>query len=446
MAHSVSAGGFETGLTNDLVFEFANEGTRTFWFDRTSDARANFVLLGANWQGIAPAQPPKGFDPTDPADPAYRWEALDEAVRAAGTRGLDVVILVTSAPDWAEGPGRPNIVEAPPGTWLPDASQLHQFAIAISKRYSGRFADLPRVSYWQAWADPNLWVHLTPQFEGGQPVAAMHYRGMLNAFYAGIKSVSPTDQVITGGTAPYGDPPGGERTSPALFWRTLLCLNGQRLRPAPCSDPAHFDIAAHNPIDASGPNVGAQNIDDISTPDLGRLKRILSRARRTGRSQPAGRKPLWATEFWWDSNPPDPNGVSVQTQAHWLEQALYLFWKQGVKRAVWSLISDEPPVPDYASTYQTGLFQLDGTPKLAFQAFRFPFVTDRLNRQKIRVWGMAPSAGGVRIQRRVHGQWKTARRLRAGRDRVFSGGLNLRGHARLRAATAGETSLIWRQH
>jgi hypothetical protein len=179
---------------------------------------------------------------------------------------------------------------------------------------------------------------------------------------------------------------------PALFWRTLLCLNGQRLRPAPCSDPAHFDIAAHNPIDASGPNVGAQNIDDISTPDLGRLKRILSRARRTGRSQPAGRKPLWATEFWWDSNPPDPNGVSVQTQAHWLEQALYLFWKQGVKRAVWFQIRDQPPVPDYASTYQTGLFQLDGTPKLAYQAFRFPFVADRLRR---RLWGEQKTGNGA---------------------------------------------------
>ena len=121
------------------------------------------------------------------------------------------------------------------------------------------------------------------------------------------------------------------------------------------------------------------------------------------RSPPAARsftsrKPLWATEFWWDSNPPDPDGVPQQTQARWLEQALYLFWKQGVKRAVWFQIRDAPPVPDYASTYQTGLFLLDGTPKPAYQAYRFPFVGDRLDRRRIRVWGMAPGPGKVRVQ------------------------------------------------
>ncbi|HEY8762537.1 MAG TPA: hypothetical protein VIP52_16660 [Candidatus Dormibacteraeota bacterium] len=353
--------------------------------------------------------------------------------------------MVTQAPDWAEGPGRPGTGAAPPGTWLPDPGQLHQFAVAISRRYSGDFEGLPWVRYWQAWAEPNLNVHLTPQFEGGQPIAATHYRQMLNAFYDGIKSVNSTDQVLTGATAPYGDPLGGMRTQPALFWRTLLCLNGQRLRPAPCPDPAHFDIAAHNPIDAFGPTVGAQNIDDISTPDLGRLKRILSRARRTGRSQPGGRKPLWATEYWWDSNPPDPNGVPEGKHARWLEQALYLFWKQGVKKAIWFQIRDEPPVPDYASTYQTGLFQLDGTPKLAYQAFRFPFVTDRLRGGMVRVWGMAPAPGRVRVQLRRGGGWHPVKRLRARGDRVFVGKLRLGHSARLRARADGETSLVWRQ-
>jgi len=65
---------------------------------------------------------------------------------------------------------------------------------------------------------------------------------MLNAFYAGIKSVSKSDKVLTGGTAPYGDLPGGARVPPATFWQTLLCLRGHALRKAACPDPAHFDI------------------------------------------------------------------------------------------------------------------------------------------------------------------------------------------------------------
>ncbi len=364
------------------------------------------------------------------------------------------MILVTQAPNWAEGAGRPSAAEALAGTWKPDPQKLRQFAIAIATRYSGSFTDpnarglgpLPRVTDWQLWAEPNFAINLTPQWNGHRPVAPIQYRAMLNAFYAGIKSVNPGDKVITGGTAPYGDSPGGARMQPALFWRSLLCLKGEKLRTRRCPNPAHFDIAAHNPIDEFRPTRGALNRDDISTPDLGRLKHILRKANRTGRAKPRGKKPLWATEFWWDSNPPDPGGVPASRQARWLEQALYLFWKQGAKTAIWFQIRDAPAQPGgYAATYQTGLFSLDGTPKPAYWAYRFPFVADRLGKQTVRVWGMAPSPGGVLVQRRGRGGWRTVKRLRARSDRVFVGKLRLRRAARLRAHADRETSLTWRQ-
>ena len=41
---------------------------------------------------------------------------------------------------------------------------------------------------------------------------------MLNAFYAGVRSVSSRALVVTAGTAPFGDPRrGGTRMAPALF-------------------------------------------------------------------------------------------------------------------------------------------------------------------------------------------------------------------------------------
>lgn len=450
LARSDKAPAFGVGLTDSYSYESANEASRLAAFNRTVDARAGLVLLTANWLGIAPSDLPASFNPADPADPAYQWDVLDSAVRAATEKGLGVAILVAGAPPWAEGPNRPSLATAPAGSWRPDPGKLRQFAIAIATRYSGSFTDpaapglgpLPRVMDWQLWGEPNLSVYLTPQWNGHRPVAPIQYRAMLNAFYAGIKSVNPGDKVITGGTAPYGDSPGGARMQPALFWRTLLCLKGQRLRPTGCPDPAHFDIAAHNPIDEFRPTRGALNRDDISTPDLGRLKRILAKARSTGRSKPGGRKQLWATEIWWESNPPDPSGVPAGTQARWLEQSFYLLWKQGVQRVVWFEIVDTPPqfVP-----YQTGLFLSDGTPKPAYSAYRFPFVADRLGKQTVRVWGMAPTPGGVQVQRKRGAGWHTVKRLSAGRDRVFVGKLGLRGAARLRARADGETSLTWRQ-
>jgi hypothetical protein len=435
-----AARGFDVGLADSV---FNSPDPNVVWFDRAAEGRATVVRISVSWSSVASSTRPA--DPLNPADPSYDFQTVDAAVQKAVVHGLDVLLTIASAPTWAEGENRPDASQAPPGTWKPNPGDLQGFAQALASRYSGDFQGLPRVRLFQLWNEPNLSMYLNPQWEGAAPASPRIYRGMLNAFYAGVKSVSSSDQVLTAGTAPYGDSPGGQRMQPALFWRSLLCLEGHDLRPAECPDPAHFDIAAHNPINADGPTRGAQNVDDISTPDLGRLKRILTKARKTGRSEPGGRKPLWATEFWWESNPPDPNGVPEGKHARWLEQALYLFWKQGVKKAIWFQIRDAAPVPDYGSTYQTGLFQLDGTPKLAYQAFRFPFVTDRLSAERVRIWGMAPAPGRVRVQRKFGPGWHTIARLRAGGDRVFVGKLSLSHRARLRARAGGETSLVWRQ-
>jgi hypothetical protein len=63
--------------------------------------------------------------------------------------------------------------------------------------------------------------------------------------------------------------------------------------------------------------------------------------------------------------------VPAARQARWLEEGSNELWRQGVNVISWFLIRDQPPVPDYRSTYQSGLFGLDGAPKPAATAFRF---------------------------------------------------------------------------
>ena len=63
----------------------------------------------------------------------------------------------------------------------------------------------------------------------------------------------------------------------------------------------------------------------------------------------------------------------------------------------------------------------------------------------MRVWGMAPAPGRVRVQLRRGGGWHPVKRLRARGDRVFVGKLRLGHSARLRARADGETSVVWRQ-
>jgi hypothetical protein len=150
------------------------------------------------------------------------------------------------------------------------------------------------------------------------------YRGLLNAFYTAVTSVHSSNLVITGGTAPFGDPPGGARIPPAEFVRAMLCVQGPRLTTTRCPNPAHFDILAHHPYAINGPWAPAINADDVSVPDLGKLTRPLAAAERAGQALPRGPKQLWVTEFSWDSSPPDPHGVPMDEHAHWLEEAVYV--------------------------------------------------------------------------------------------------------------------------
>ena len=439
----------DLGIVDGQAFTDPNDSARTLAFDRTASARAGTALIGVRWASVAPGNPGPLFNARNPADPAYQWDAIDDAVRSADSHGLRVILLVTGAPRFAEGPNRPSTDRALPGTWRPDPADVADFGHAIATRYSGLFATLPRVRLYQLWAEPNLAVNLAPQRQGGHLISGNVYRGMLNAFYGAVKGVSGANTVITGGTAPYGDlfPASGAvfpRTQPVEFWRQVFCLKGRRLRPLKCPAPPRFDVISHHPINVGPPTRHAINAEDISTPDLGKLKRILRRAQRAGHVRPRGKKPLWATEIWWNSRPPVGSGVPLALHARWLEQSFYVLWKQKVRAVIWFEIRDYAPEPGIPIP-RSGLFLRDGTVKPAFFAFRFPFVGDRLSRRRVRVWGTAPQPGSVQIQRRKGGRWKRVRTLRAGSNRVFVGVIRLRGRAKLRAVSAGEHSLTWKQ-
>ncbi len=431
----------------DASYLSGDATARTNAFTRSVTAGADSVTILAVWRSIATAEP---TDPSDPTDPAYNWARLDAAVREAAASGLKVQLLLNSAPDFAEGSGRPAPSLARPGTWKPSPSALGEFATALAGRFSGSFdpggGSLPAVRVFHLWAEPNLATYLTPQFEDGESFAPGQYRRMLNAFYAGIKSAQQTARVVAGGTAPYGDTTHSRfsRTQPALWWRTMLCLKegarGARLQTTSCPDPARFDIAAHHPINIGAPARHALNHDDISTPDIGKLARILSRAKQTGRALPKRNKPIWATEIWWDSKPPDPNGLPLAKHARYLEEALSVLWRQGVSQVSWFQISD-PDTTAFSTTQQSGLFNLAGTAKPALRAYRFPFVADRKGRRRIGLWLRAPAPGRVILEQLRDGDWRQLRSFQVGPSRILATSLKTSKNPTLRVSSAGETSL-----
>ena len=181
--------------------------------------------------------------------------------------------------------------------------------------------------------------------------------------------------MITGGTAPYGEAPGGNRTRPLVFIRDLLCLNADNQPSGNCNAEAKFDALAHHPINTSGgPKVSAAHPDDASTPDVKNIVEILRKAEDAGTTGTGGRHEMWLTEFWWETNPPDPcTGVPVKTHKDWIRQALRSFERQGASVAINFLIRDHEYNQQNGcgrTTFQTGAFFDNGDKKPAFKSFK----------------------------------------------------------------------------
>jgi hypothetical protein len=425
----------ERGITTGIAVPEAqsSDSVRDLSLDGTAQANADLIRFDVLWRNLVGSQRPT--NPRDPADPAYDFSRLDAAVRGAEQRGLKVHFTVYSAPAWAEGPNRRGGLES--GAWRPDPGDYGDFGSALAKRYSGSFSPapglppLPRVRYFEAWNEPNLEVFLAPQWVGDRAEGPAIYRQLLNSFYDAVKGVDPGNIVVSGGTTSFGDPPGGDRSRPVFFLRELFCLEGRKeLQLRPGCAPVKMDVLGHHPISTQNPpTYSAISPDDAAMTDIDRLRRVLRAAEKAGVVQPGGKRQIWATEFWWHDAVPAPR------QARYIEQALYVLWKQRVEVAIHYLIRDSDP-------YQ-GLIARDGKEKPAFQAFRFPFVTERLSRKRVRAWGRSPQAGKVKIQAKQRGGWRTLKRTRVSEDEVFTA--RLQGSKKMRAQIGDEQSLVWQR-
>ena len=442
---SAAAQGLQTGFIDQGLFVHSGPSSQAAWLDRAVGERASIVRISAVWPNIVGDSPPA--NPANPADPDYNFSALDAAVTAATARHLQVFFTVNSAPAWAEGPNRPK--SAPAGTWKPNPRALGQFGQALAKRYSGSFGGLPRVRYFELWNEPNLSIDLTPQWEGTKAESPEIYRQMLNAFYAGVHRAQPDAQVIAGATAPFGDPrtnprnPRLPRMRPLSFLRQLLCLNAQ-LTATNCPTKAHLDVLSHHPINLlNPPGYRAINPNDVEVADFHKVRAVLNAAERANTILPARDHPLWATELGWYTNPPTSFGVPVAKEARWVEQSLYLLWKQGADVAVNFLIRDRQTQSKTATT--SGVFFSDGRPKPSATSFRFPFVAHRTSSTRVDVWGKSPESGQLQIEKKGSSGWTTVKTLAVIRGQVFTAPLALGKAADLRARVGKSTSLPWHQ-
>ena len=133
--------GITTGFMDDSVYSpppMRRPETRGSSAPRlTAPASSGSTCPGANWWGR--------FHPRTrpiPPIPTTTCGHIDAAVQSAHAAGLDVLLTVYSAPDWAEGPNRPDNLR--PGSWMPDPKAFGEFGQMLATRYSGNYAGCRR--------------------------------------------------------------------------------------------------------------------------------------------------------------------------------------------------------------------------------------------------------------------------------------------------------------
>jgi hypothetical protein len=469
-APRADAKGFDIGFADYLYNEEGEKGDREFRL--TQSVNADVIRVNMYWSLVAPQEP---ANPRDPADPAYKWEQYDRAIARADEYGFDVDLTVLAAPAWAEGPNRPADVNA--GAWKPDPEAFGDFAHALATRYSGsydpatagdagsggtgggvslppilpRAGALPAVEYFEAWNEPNLSTYIMPQWDGKQNMASEIYVKLLNAFYDSVKGVNPGAKVVVGGTAPYGDPPGGpNRTQPIRFYQELLCLNTKNKKAScPAGMAPKFDIIAHHPINREdAPTEKADNKGDVEIADFKSLVKVLRKAEKQKTPATGGKHEVWANEVWWQTDPPDKaEGVSYKTHARWTSQGLYLLWKQGASNVTFLQFRDAKYTPGEftLASYQTGVYTFNGKRKPTADAVAFPFVTDPQGK-KLLAWGRAPKSGKLTIEAKAKGGYKKVKSFNVKAGKIFKKKIKAGdGKQVLRAKVGGETSVPWTQ-
>ncbi|MGI8904848.1 MAG: hypothetical protein ACR2IP_14615 [Solirubrobacteraceae bacterium] len=412
------------------------------------------VRVFLRWQNIAPAarsrRRPRGFRAGDPAAyPARNWAPYDAIVQAAHADGIKVLFdAVGGAPLWATGPG------APRGklflNWEPSGGEFSSFVRAAGTRYSGSYDprsrssdpgnanDLPRVSFWSIWNEPDYGPSLAPQGVPGHLLVENSprlYRALLDGGWSGLRaSGHGGDRILFGEVAPRGFPNSEEPKytfgvfsgmKPLVFLRALYCVDrsyrqlrgsAAAIRGCPTTAAGSRGFRAAHPglFRASGfadhpymrwypPNREAHPDPDYSTLGLiGQLSRSLDRVQ--GAYGSGARLPIYDTEFGYITSPPKhPTRAlpwaSQSDAAYFLNWAEYLSWRNPRLRSFEQYLLFDP-LPNLASNdhggFASGLLSYgSGRPKQTYDAWRLPLylpVTSTTRGRSLEVWGSARAA------------------------------------------------------
>jgi polysaccharide biosynthesis protein PslG len=327
------------------------------------------VRYMVNWRQVATRKP---RHPANPGDPAYDWTAVDATLGALHAHGITVLATLVRTPAWANGGLGQNAVPT-------SKYSLAAFAAAVAKRY-------PWLRLWEIWNEPNLQSFLKPDSP------QLYVQRLLNPAYVELHTLNPANRVAGGATSPRSTSSG---LSPVTFMRGMHAAR------------ARLDAYSHHPYPVTRgetPSRFARGVCRYCTGvlSLAHLDQLVREVKRD-----FGPKRIWLTEYGYETNPPDPNGVSWALQSQYLaEAAQRAAAAPYVDMLIQFMLQDEAR----PNGWQSGLISSTGFPKPAFNSFMLPIAVAARTGRRTTIWGQVRPGAGPRpyeLQRLTSTGWTT---------------------------------------
>jgi hypothetical protein len=313
------------------------------------------VRYMVNWRQVAPRKP---RHPANPGDPAYDWSEVDATLGALHARRITVLATLVRTPAWASLARTPRAVPM-------SKYALAAFAAAVAKRY-------PWLRLWEIWNEPNLQSFLKPNSP------ALYVERLLDPAYVELHYMNPANRVAGGATSPRSTSTG---LSPVKFMRGMRAAR------------ARLDAYSHHPYPVTRgetPSRFARGVCRFCTAvlSLAHLEQLIAEVKRD-----FGPKRIWLTEYGYETNPPDPNGVSLALQSQYVaEAAMRAAGAPYVDLLVQFMIQDEAR----PNGWQSGLIDSTGLPKPAFNSFMLPIAVAARTGTRTTIWGQIRPGSGPR--------------------------------------------------
>jgi hypothetical protein len=231
-----------------------------YFYSQTDTDKAMGLLKDAGVDTIRILIPWAGVEP---ADDTYDWTAVDRMVNSANAKGIKVLAVLNSTPDWAAVPNQPPLSGHPA-----DLDAFEDYVSEVATRYKGKVAD------YEIWNEPNYDLFWAPEPDAAQ------YTALLKVAYTAIKAADPNATVIAASVASAAEVPGGPVINPVTYLSQMYAAGAG----------GYFDAIAYHPYLYSVPFSAGEGHAGVPITQAEQLHALMV-------ANGDGNKKIWATEY-----------------------------------------------------------------------------------------------------------------------------------------------------